>query len=333
MLVMRYKILDFRKHYLLLFITIWSNSFSQMQTESYEFNWYYEKDFVVNKILTNDENFITRYKLKIKTITHKTIINGLSLDSIYLKYPNDFKNNILSISKYHFSNNAYYQYDSTGILNSYKWYPTTNYLTKIDSIVIDKRVGNSTKLYLRDFKRSKLSSICNYASLDNLETSKEKHSIIEYYDNKNRVSEIKTFNKVPEIFTYKKNKTKISTYQYDSIDKKKTYFENTMLFNNKKQLVESKFELNGVMKFSPVIYEITYDSLDNVIECTRKYGENGNKKMIYKFENTYINGILSKVVCTSVWHPTKKIFLLNELGMITSIENEGYTEHFEYQYY
>lgn len=329
--------LGFRKYYLLLFITIWSNSFSQMSKMGYEFNTYYEKDFIVNKILTNDENFITRRELKIKSITHKTIIKDVSLDSIYLKYPNDFKNTILSISKYHFSNNAYYQYDSTGILNSYKWYPTTKYLTKTDSIAIDEKVKTndsfSNQLYLSSFKRNKFVATYNYSNRSDFENKKSVYSITHERNSKRWLSEEPSLKKTPEIYDYSKNKTKITTHYYDSIDHVVIPYINEMLFNSNNKLIKSVFYQFDLLNVAPAIYEIKYDSLNNVIDCTRKYGLDGNKELIYKFENTYINCILSKVVCTSKGYSNNQIFLLNKFGLITSIENEGYTEHFEYQYY
>jgi hypothetical protein len=103
----------------------------------------FDKEFISQIVpcrdLSNKDFNEERRALKIKTITK--LVDGDSLDSVYRKNPKWFRDYITypSWDHTHYAYVKQYEFDEYGILKSYLEFPISNYLSKEDSLKLNKR--------------------------------------------------------------------------------------------------------------------------------------------------------------------------------------------------
>lgn len=335
----------------------------------FEFNHDFKDQACSFKDLTDDLFREERKYFKIKSI--RVNIAGNSLDSLYLTNKEYFQYEINNYSRRHtqYSLVKIYNYNKYGFLLEHYQYPICKYLTKTDSLTLNKvyykyKNSNDTTIlyqyfndslnektiYVKDeiiYKVSKQPELIKvYDSINKGFTFNPKsYRFIEtnyqYYSN-GKLKSISNKNK-PEsdyewYFEYpSKNKTFITSVQYDwTYDSTYTY-QNLITKDKDGRILESLlFEKRKPIHSST--YTMHYDKMGYLVSIDRreKYEKWFDEKYTYyTFKNYYDKSKLVKTIAHYDFNVVENDIIYNfgDNGLIKSVDHKDYKELFEYELY
>jgi hypothetical protein len=342
---------------------------SQNGAPIFEFNTDFKDQVCSFKDLTDDLFREERKYYKIKSI--RINIAGNSLDSLYFANREYFQNEINNYSRRHtpYSLVKIYNYDEYGFLLEHFQYPICKYLTKADSLKLNKvyyKFLNSSDTtiicqYFNDSLNEKIAHVKDeivhkiskqpelikvYDSLNKGFTFKTKRyrfikTNYQYYSN-GKLKSISSKNK-PEFdyewyFEYpSENKTLITSVQYDSTYDTTFTYQNLIIKDKSNRILKSiLFEKSKPIHKST--YTMHYDKMKNLISIDRreKYEKAFDEKYTYyTFKNYYDKSKLTKTIVHYDFNVVENdiIYNFDNNGLIKSVDHKDYKELFEYEFY
>lgn len=342
---------------------------SQNDSPIFEFNTRFIDQACSFKELTNDIFQEERKFHKIKCI--RISVAGKSLDSLYDVNRDFFQNEINNYSINHtpYSFIKVYNYDKQGFLIGYFHYPTCKYLTKEDSLKINK-------LYYKYSNKEDTAIICKYFN-DSLnekiihvkgemlkKITKQPELIkiqdstktgytyrtkgyrftetnYQYYPNR-KLKSISSENKPDADYEWHfeyptKNKILITSVEYNPIYDTIFTYQNIIIKDKSNKILRSiLFEKSKPIHKS--IYTMHYDKMNYLTSIDRreKYDDVYDIKNTYfTFKNYYNKSKLIKTIAHYNFNVVENdiIYDFDYKGLIKSVQQKKYKEIFEYEFY
>ncbi len=342
---------------------------AQNDASIFEFNHDFIDQACSFKDLTNDLFREERKYFKIKSI--RVYIPGESLDSLYFVNKEHFQNAINNYSGTHspYSLVKIYNYNKYGYLLEHFQYPICQYLTKTDSLKLNKVYykylnSNDTSIVIRYFKDSLIEKTIHVKDEIIFQVRKQQE-LIKVYDSLKKAIRFKpkgyrfietnyryypngklksiSYKNKPAIdyeryFEYpSKNKTLITSVEYDQIYDTTYTFQNLIIKNKANKISKSILFEKKQPKYSS-IYTMHYDKMGYLTSIDRKekYGKKFELKYTYyTFNNYYDNFKLVKTIAHYNFRVIENdmIYYFENNGLIIDIEHKGYKETFKYEFY
>jgi hypothetical protein len=343
--------------------------FAQNGAPIFEFNHDFKKQVCSFKNLTDELFREERKHLKIKSI--RVSIPGNSLDSLYFSNKEYFQNEINNYSRRHspYSLIKIYNYDKYGFLLEHFQYPICQYLTKTDSLKLNKAYykylnSNDTTTIYQYFNDSLNEKTIHVKDEIIYKTSKQPELIKVYdshtkqftFDTKRyrfietsyqyyldgRLKSISNRNKPDSDYQWhfeypNKNKTLITSVQYDlTYDSTYTY-QNLITKDKDGRILESLlFEKRKPIHSST--YTMHYDKMGYLKSIDRRetYEKAFDEKYTYyTFKNYYDKSKLVKTIAHYNFNVVENdiIYNFDNNGLIKSVDYKDYKEVFEYEFY
>ncbi len=342
---------------------------SQNGAPIFEFNHEFKAQVRPYKKLTNDIFREERKSLKIKTIRIK--VPRQSLDSTYIENKDNFQYEIENYSTRHtmFSLIEIYNYDEYGFLTGHSQYPVCKYLTKTDSLRLNKFsyeniVKNDTTTLSIYYIDSLVEQTIHYKNKIIQSIEKDQHYITvfdsikkcyishntnatfikskyEYFSN----GKLKSISKIDKPYTDdiwqyeypKTNQIFITSIRHDNLDDTTYVFQNLIIKDKSDRIVNSIF----FAKIKPMhksTYTMHYDKMGYLTSIARRRKYRGfidENYTYYTFTNFYNKSKLIKTIVHYDFNVVENDIIVNftNSGLIENIDHGQYKEIFEYEYY
>lgn len=351
-----------------IFLILSYKLISQNGGPTFEFNHNFKNQAFSFKDLTDDQFREERKCNKIKTIKVNIVRN--LIDSLYLFNKEYFKKEISTYSSTHsnFSSIQIYNYDNYGFLLEYFQYPISKYLTKEDSLKINKvhyktsNLNDTTIIY--KYFNDSLEEKTIHVKDKIIHKISKQPEMIEVIDSINRGTTliVKSYRFIETIYQYytdgriksisNKNKPEsdyewhfeypdsnqilITSTQYDWPDS--TYTYQNLIIKNKSNKISKSILFEKRKPIHNSTYTMHYDKMGYLTSITRreKYEKWFDEKYTYyTFKNFYNKTKLVKTIAHYDFNVVENdiIYNFDNNGLIKSVYHSDYKEFFEYEFY